>query len=404
MPSVVLVVLDGLLPASSTGNVITGIRNAQGETEHSSAQFVDTDNSSKATAREETSLMTCLPRFGVERLRSLVRLGHRVVLVSALPSTVFADLLENIGPVEVLGSDEADWYTGGQVLLDSSRAKKRSGLTEQWLRQQHLNFDAVTIMSGDRGDIALLKRAGTKVALNPDWRLWTVAQAKRWRIEHWDRPRDVGWVFGVEPQMLLLGALHPSIVPFARIQISGVEKIPHHGGAILAANHRSLFDAVALAMLVKKIGRPVRPMAKQELFSHRRFGKLLRSLGAIAVDRQGSAAEAYRRAVSVLDAGELLLILPEGTISGGSSSAESHRDFKQGAARLALKTACPIVPIALQGTEQVWPVGALVPRFHRILHPPRVRVVVGEAITGSQDSQELTRHLDAAISSLLASS
>ena len=93
-----------------------------------------------------------------------------------------------------------------------------------------------------------------------------MALARRWPLEHWDRPPGVPSVVGLEPYHLLRPFVRPESFPYARFTVNGVEHVPHEGPVILVSNHRSYFDVAALALVAARLGRPVRFMGKQELF------------------------------------------------------------------------------------------------------------------------------------------
>ncbi len=128
-------------------------------------------------------------------------------------------------------------------------------------------------------DVPLLGAVGHPHAVNPDRRLRAVATAKRWPIEHWDRPPGVPKMVGLEPYHLLRPFIRPESFPYARFDISGLENIPTRGPALLAANHRSYFDVVALALVAARLGRPVRFLGKREIFDAPVVGPVARALG-----------------------------------------------------------------------------------------------------------------------------
>ena len=147
------------------------------------------------------------------------------------------------------------------------------------------------------------------------------------------------------------------------VELSGVERIPSSGPAILVANHESLFDPWILALATP---RPVRYMAKSELWQHRVIGAVMESFGAFPVERGSGDAAAMSRAAQLLREGQVLGLFPQGT-----SKLRSSRRYHRGAARLALATGAPLVPVTLIGTRgKPWP-------WRR----RRTRVVVGEPIT-----------------------
>jgi putative phosphoserine phosphatase / 1-acylglycerol-3-phosphate O-acyltransferase len=198
--------------------------------------------------------------------------------------------------------------------------------------------------------------------------------------------------------------VRPELFPYARFDIEGVDHVPRQGPVILASNHRSYFDVAALALVAARLGRPVRFMAKQELFDAPVVSQLFRMLGGIPVDRgdtEGSAG-ALQRAEQALRAGELVILLPQGTIPRGAAFFDPVLHGKTGAARLAASTGASVVPVGLWGTEQVWPRRARLPDITTFVHPPTVRVRVGTPITlGPEDPKAATAVLMAAITALL---
>ncbi|MGH2997771.1 MAG: lysophospholipid acyltransferase family protein [Gaiellaceae bacterium] len=125
----------------------------------------------------------------------------------------------------------------------------------------------------------------------------------------------------------------------------GAERIPAGGPVILVANHESLFDPWILALATP---RPVRYMAKAELFRNPITGALMRSFGAFPVERGTGDRAAISRAAELLRDGQILGMFPQGT-----SKRRAQRPFHRGAARLALATGAPMVPVTLTGTRGV---------------------------------------------------
>ena len=153
-----------------------------------------------------------------------------------------------------------------------------------------------------------------------------------------------------------------------RARIIGREKLPAEGGYILAPSHRSMMDIPFASWLAR---RPLRYMGKASLFRIPVAGTFFRSLGGFAVARDGTDRKALRDAMGMLQAGEVLLVYPEGTRQNGPKIQQ----LQPGAAYLALRAGVPILPVGLAGTEEVL-------RSHRIKVPRfrRVVMVVGEPI------------------------
>lgn len=144
-----------------------------------------------------------------------------------------------------------------------------------------------------------------------------------------------------------------------RVEVVGSENVPARGGCILASNHESIVDPFILAVATT---REIRYMAKSELFRNRAMAAALRSLGAFPVERGGGDRTAFSEAAELLRRGDVLGIFPQGT-----SKQSRERRWHRGAARLALVTGAPIVPVRMTGTRAL-PFRA------------RVRIVVGEPI------------------------
>lgn len=130
-------------------------------------------------------------------------------------------------------------------------------------------------------------------------------------------------------------------------EISGVENLPAEGPVVLAPNHLTNFDVFPIQFCLK---RPLFFMAKAELHKNKLMDALLRQLGAFPVQRGGRDEWALNHARKVLDQKQVLAIFPEGTRSKG----RGLRPAKTGAAHFALDANCPIVPVAVIGTEKMF--------------------------------------------------
>ncbi|NKY28231.1 lysophospholipid acyltransferase family protein [Nocardia gamkensis] len=133
-----------------------------------------------------------------------------------------------------------------------------------------------------------------------------------------------------------------------RIDVEGQEHIPRSGGAVLAVNHTAYLDFMEVGLVGRKSGRNVRFMMKAEL-EHGIVGFLMKHCKAIGVDRT-AGAQSYARAVTALREGELVVVYPEATIS----RSFELKEFKSGAARMALEADVPIVPLIIWGAHRIW--------------------------------------------------
>jgi putative phosphoserine phosphatase/1-acylglycerol-3-phosphate O-acyltransferase len=207
---------------------------------------------------------------------------------------------------------------------------------------------------------------------------------------------------GLEPQELVLQLARPEFLPFARFVVQGIEHIPSRGPAILVGNHRSYFDVTAMAIAVARSGRTVRFLGKKEVFDAPVVGQIARALGGIRVDRGTGSDEPLAQAAEALAAGQLVAMMPQGTIPRGPAFFDPVLKGRWGAARLAAISRAPVVPVGLWGTERVWPRASRVPAIWNIVDPPLVSVRVGAAVPLKYRSADAdTRRIMAAIVDLL---
>ena len=213
-------------------------------------------------------------------------------------------------------------------------------------------------------------------------------------------PRGSGYV-------LVERILKPIIKAMAKRQWRGGENLRRPGGLVVAANHLSWFDPLVVAHFVNDNGRPVRFLAKAEIFKVPVIGKLIASAGQIPVSRGTSAAvSSLHAAVDAVKAGECVVIYPEGTLTRDKNLWPMTA--KSGAARIALSTGAPVVPVAHWGAQDVLPpygksVHVIPRRTVHVLAGPPVNLddLRGQPITASLLA-EATSRIMAAITGLLA--
>jgi 1-acyl-sn-glycerol-3-phosphate acyltransferase len=177
-----------------------------------------------------------------------------------------------------------------------------------------------------------------------------------------------------------------------RIEVEGAEHIPASGPAILAANHESLADPFFLGVATP---RPIHWMAKAELWKNPVVARLMDWFGTFPIERGGGDSGALRHGIKLLEEGGVLGIFPQGT-----SRPLRNRPFMRGAARLALATGAPLVPVCTVNTEK-----ALRPRKVKVGLPqifirvaPALRVEKQKATVAV--ARDLTRLLEDAIADL----
>jgi 1-acyl-sn-glycerol-3-phosphate acyltransferase len=153
-----------------------------------------------------------------------------------------------------------------------------------------------------------------------------------------------------------------------RARIRGAHNVPTDGGYVLAPSHRSMMDIPFVAWLTP---RRIRYMGKQSLFDVPLLGPIFTALGGFPVQRDGTDRKAVREAIGMLQAGEPLLVYPEGTRQHGPKI----QPLEPGAAYLSLRAGVPIVPIGIAGSEEILRAhGRPIPTFRR------VAIVVGTPI------------------------
>jgi 1-acyl-sn-glycerol-3-phosphate acyltransferase len=148
----------------------------------------------------------------------------------------------------------------------------------------------------------------------------------------------------------VVALLYPPLHFGVRWTIEGVEHIPASGPVILASNHVSYLDPLALAYLALQRKRRTRFLAKDELFAKAGLGGILRGAHQIPVARgTAGAAGSLVAAEDALRAGECVAVFPEGTISLDLDPMAG----KTGTARLAAATGAPVVPVGMWGLHRV---------------------------------------------------
>ncbi len=145
-----------------------------------------------------------------------------------------------------------------------------------------------------------------------------------------------------------------------RIGFEGDQDLPRSGPLIVAANHASSADPVLIgAFLNAKLGRPVNWLGKRELLEFPLTGWAFRIAGIHPVDREAADLDAFRTAMRILEAGQVLAVFPEGTRSHDGAL----QPVREGVGMLALRSGAPVLPVAVVDSDLAWPRGRLLPRF-----------------------------------------
>jgi 1-acyl-sn-glycerol-3-phosphate acyltransferase len=180
-----------------------------------------------------------------------------------------------------------------------------------------------------------------------------------------------GTIFGVVTLLNLL------LRPVTKRDWRAQEKVPQTGGVVFVVNHISNADPLALGQFVAFSGRWPRFLAKASLFRVPVVGHVLRACGQIPVQRQSAkSADALLAAVAAVDQGRAVVIYPEGTITRDPDLWPMAG--KTGAARIALRTGCPVVPIGQWGAQELM-YGQQI-HFPKLLPRKTLRMLVGDPV------------------------
>ncbi|MPZ28785.1 MAG: 1-acyl-sn-glycerol-3-phosphate acyltransferase [Micromonosporaceae bacterium] len=208
------------------------------------------------------------------------------------------------------------------------------------------------------------------------------------------------------------------VAALARLRVTGdvpARRWPDRsapGPLILAANHISPFDPIALTAACRRCRIAPRFLAAAELFAHRVLGPVMRHWGHIPVHRgTPTATRALPEAAAALATGSVVVLYPEGGI--GLDPGLWPQRGRSGVGRLALVTGAPVVPVALWGAHEVVPYtaprGLLRALPSTIRRRPVVRVRFGAPVDLSGlrpdrpgDARRATDRIVAAITAQLA--
>lgn len=154
-----------------------------------------------------------------------------------------------------------------------------------------------------------------------------------------------------------VGAAAAIFYPLAHLvgrgRFVGGKHLPRSGGVLVVANHISYLDPVFTSLLVHKNGRVPRFLAKHTLWNVPGLRRIMRGTGQIPVLRDtADARRSLSEAEKALRDGKLVVIYPEGTITRDPDGWPMQA--RTGAARLALSTDVPVVPVAHWGTREVY--------------------------------------------------
>ncbi|MEM1333853.1 MAG: HAD-IB family hydrolase, partial [Actinomycetota bacterium] len=248
--------------------------------------------------------------------------GRPIVLATTTPEDLVGPFAERLGLDGVVatryavGSDGR--YTGE---LDGPFVWSAGKLAaiQTWASEHGIALEDSWAYSDSFYDAPMLGAVGNPIVVNPDPRLVLLAAARRWPTMNLDVSPGVVKipVVGLEVQELALRFNRSAAYPYARFSFQHIDRIPTEWPAILVGNHRSYFDVSAMSLAIAKAGRPARFLGKKEVFDAPIVGPLATAMGGIRVDRASGSDEPLQAAADALAGGEMVAMMPEGTIPRG---------------------------------------------------------------------------------------
>ena len=345
--------------------------------------------------------------------------GRPVVLATTTPLDLvrpFVELLGLDGVVATRYGVNADGTYDGTLAGPFVWSTGKLAAVREWAEQHDIDLSDSYAYSDSIYDTPLLAAVGFPFVVNPDPRMMLMAAARRWPaldlsdagpvpasanpLKGLGMPRIP--ILNFDVQKLAMSFAHPLLFPYAKFDIDGVDNIPASGPAIVVGNHRSYFDPAAMGVVIARTDRTVRFLGKKEVFDLPVVGRLGVAMGGIRVDRGTGSDAPLQAAADALNDGDLVAIMPQGTIPRGRAFFDPVLRGRWGAARLAAMTGAPVIPIGLWGTERVWPRSSRVPNVLNVVDPPVVRIRVGVPVVLTHRSADAdTKRIMKAIMALL---
>jgi 1-acyl-sn-glycerol-3-phosphate acyltransferase len=183
--------------------------------------------------------------------------------------------------------------------------------------------------------------------------------------------RELSWAY-----RFAVGVLRPIFMAVTKRDWQGAEHLPATGGFVACSNHMSYVDPLTFAHFLLDNGCPPYFLGKEEVFKVPGVGWILREAEQIPVHREsGDAAAAFTSAVAGIESGKCLAIFPEATLTRQPQLWPMVG--KTGAARLALTTGTPLIPIAQWGAQDI-----LMPYAKRLRLLPRktIHILAGPPV------------------------
>jgi putative phosphoserine phosphatase/1-acylglycerol-3-phosphate O-acyltransferase len=321
--------------------------------------------------------------------------GRPIVMATTTPYDLVKPLADELGLDDVVATRygvNADGTYDGTIAGPFVWSTGKLAAVRTWAAGHDVDLAHSYAYSDSVYDTPLLAAVGHPHVVNPDPRMMLMAVARRWPtldlsiVVDADAPAVHSSslakipVVNLELQRVALSMTHPFFFPYAKFDIEGTEHIPATGAAILVGNHRSYFDSAAMAVTIARTDRTVRFLGKKEVFDAPIVGQIATAMGGIRVDRGTGSDEPLQAAAEALEQGDLVAIMPQGTIPRGPAFFEPTLKGRWGAARLAAMSHAPVIPVGLWGTERVWPRSSRLPNVLNLVDPPEIRIRVGPPV------------------------
>ncbi len=361
------------------------------------------DRTIQAAQAAAEEIETHVSEFAHAELQRHRDAGRPIVLATTTPEHLVRPLaaLLNFDDVVATRWVQADGKFTGELDGEVVWGPAKRDAVRRWCDENEVSIGSSWAYSDSYYDSALLDVVGNPVAVNPDPRLAATAALNNWPIRFLDKPEGIVKLGGVEVQEILRPFVRPELIPNAKVELSGLEHIPDDGPAIVVGNHRSYFDPTIMMTVLARAGRNARYLGKKEVFDVPVIGAMLQAGGGIRVDRGTGSDEPLAAAIKAVNGGDIVVMMPQGTIPRGPAFFDPVLKGRWGAARLAEATRAPVIPVGLWGTEKVWPRSARLPNLN-IIDPPTVTGVVGTQVElGYDDLDADTEAIMTAIAALL---
>lgn len=147
------------------------------------------------------------------------------------------------------------------------------------------------------------------------------------------------------------------LLKFESVPVSDATMAALEQPCVIASNHRSVFDAVAGIHAVASLGHQARVLSAAWLWDSPRLGRVLDSLGAIPLESGRAGMETIQDAIACLESGSHLLVTPEGRVVPPEERPSGVGSGHKILSKIALGAGATVIPGALVGTDDLWPLG-----------------------------------------------